>query len=58
LYYIDTNGEKHSFSEYGIKSNGKLVIVNPNGGMFYGNLNKINQEQADSTNAYLSKNPS
>lgn len=57
--YIDSEGNKHPIQDYNAAIlDTKMVLGNPNGGVFIGKFQDISPEQLDSLNLYLSKNPS
>lgn len=57
--YIDSEGNKHPIQDYNAAIlDTKMVLGNPEGGVFIGKFQDISPEQLDSLNNYLSKNPS
>lgn len=57
--YIDSEGNRHPIQDYNAAIlDTKMVLGNPNGGVFIGKFQDISPEQLDSLNTYLSKNPS
>jgi len=57
--YVDTEGNEHPISDYNASIlDSKMILANPNGGMFVGKFQDMNPEQFTWLNNWLSMYPS
>lgn len=58
-FFVDQNGTLHHIGKYDAKVlDNKLILGNPNGGMFVGRIQDVTPTQLDIINNYLRNNPS
>jgi hypothetical protein len=58
-FFVDQNGTLHHIGKYDAQVlDNKLILGNPNGGMFVGRIQDVTPTQLDIINNYLKNNPS